>query len=98
MDPIEPSERTEYKLMSYLPSSNSYRSADGCVLAREENSLTPHGNPMGGRWVLRSSDGALVDFDRYRNDLAERNHLDLEPAAAACRQRLVEMLAADPGK
>ena len=37
-----------------------------------ENGETPNGNKMNNRWVLRTKDGELLDFDTYRNDLAER--------------------------
>lgn len=64
-------------VMTYEPASERYQSADGCTLARESDSLTPNGNPMNGRWAFRDQGGNLVDFDRYRNDLAERNDLKL---------------------
>lgn len=50
---------------------------EGGLRMEREHGLTPNGNPMGGRWVLRDKDGKLVDFDQYRNDLAERNDLDI---------------------
>lgn len=59
-------------------SDDEYRSADGSSL-RREHGLTPNGNPMNGRWVLRSGPGGMVDFDRYRNDIAERHGLKLVP-------------------
>lgn len=43
--------------------------------ARREHGLTPNGNPVNGRWVLRDAKGAWVDFDKYRHDLWERNGL-----------------------
>lgn len=46
-----------------------YTSEDGHVMKREEG-LTPNGNPINGRWVLRSPDGSWVDVDTYRIDLA----------------------------
>lgn len=51
-----------------------FRSEDGRTMQREMG-LTPNGNPLNGRWVLRSADGEFLDFDRYRHDLAERNDL-----------------------
>lgn len=51
-----------------------YEGEDGCVMAREYGK-TPNGNNMNGRWVLREAQGAMVDFDQYSNDLAERNNL-----------------------
>lgn len=49
----------------------------GHVIAREYHTETPNGNPMNGRWVLRDADGTLIDFDKYRSDLAERNNIQL---------------------
>jgi len=43
--------------------------------ARRENGLTPNGNPIADRWVLRSESGVFLDFDQYRHDLFERNGL-----------------------
>lgn len=51
----------------------SYRSDNGFTMAREVATLTPNGNPMAGRWVLRDPSGSFVDFDQYRHDLIERN-------------------------
>ena len=51
-----------------------YEFDNGSTLQRE-NGKTPNGNKMGGKWVLRDNTGALVDFDTYRNDVAERNGL-----------------------
>lgn len=39
--------------------------------------MTPDGNAMNGRWGLFDTNGQLIDFDQYRNDLAERNNLIL---------------------
>ena len=49
----------------------------GCGLSmqREESGLTPQGNPVGGRWVLRSGDGDWIDHDQDRADLAQRHGL-----------------------
>lgn len=43
---------------------------------QREYGQTPHGNPMNGRWVLRR-DGEMIDFDKYFNDLTERNDLKI---------------------
>lgn len=51
-----------------------YRSTSG-LTARREYGVTPNGNPVGGRWVLRDAAGGWVDFDQYRHDLWERNGL-----------------------
>lgn len=64
-------------VLRYDDKRKSYASPVGLSVAREHDSLTPNGNPMAGRWVLRDGAGALVDFDQYRNDLAERNDLRL---------------------
>lgn len=45
-------------------------------IEREYETLTPRGNLMNGRWVLRIA-GELVDFDYYRNDLVERHGFDI---------------------
>lgn len=64
-------------VLTYDAQQKAYRGADGCSLAREMDTLTPNGNPMNGRWVLRDAAGALLDFDQFRNDLAEHNNLQL---------------------
>jgi len=51
-----------------------YRSATGFT-ARREDGLTPNGNPVGQRWVLRDASGAWVDFHQYRHDLFAHNGL-----------------------
>lgn len=40
---------------------------------RREYCLTPNGNEMNGRWVLRDITGKMIDFDQYRSNLTERN-------------------------
>lgn len=52
---------------------DSYRASSGFTMTRELRTLTPNGNPVGGRWVLRDPSGTFVDFDQYRHDLIERN-------------------------
>lgn len=47
---------------------------------RREYGLTPNGNPMNGRWVLRDDSGKMIDFDKYRNDLAAHYRLNLDNA------------------
>lgn len=69
-------------VMTWLEKAKQFQSEDGKTLKREDGT-TPNGNPMGGRWVLRDAVGALVDFDQYRNDLAERYHLGLRGTASA---------------
>ena len=50
-----------------------YRSDTGYTMQREDG-LTPNGNQLNQRWVLRDPAGRFVDFDKYRSDLAERNN------------------------
>ena len=49
-----------------------YQSGVGHV-ARREDGLTPNGNPIGLRWVLRDAAGRWVDFNQYRHDLFEQH-------------------------
>lgn len=65
-------------LLKYDQTTNMYRSESGVSVGREHDTLTPNGNRMNGRWVLRGSDGAMIDFDQNRNDLSERCHLVLD--------------------
>lgn len=58
-------------------SPDRYESASGFVASREQG-MTPAGNPIGGRWVLRNKDGTYVDVNQYRHDLFE--HHDLKTA------------------
>ena len=55
-----------------------YHFENGLTMARESGTLTPNGNDVAGRWVLRNGTGEWVDYDRYRNDLAERHDLELQ--------------------
>lgn len=64
-------------ILHYNAERDSYASVEGLSVAREHDTLTPNGNPMSGRWVLRDAAGTLLDFNRYRNDLAEHNGLKL---------------------
>ncbi len=50
---------------------------NGYCMKREIETLTPGGNKMAGRWVLRDSNGEFLDYHQYSNDLAERHDLDL---------------------
>ena len=51
-----------------------YQSSNG-FSARREEGLTPAGNPVGLRWVLRDEAGRWVDFNQYRHDLFEHHGL-----------------------
>lgn len=53
-------------------SEDNYVGDDGFRMQREYG-LTPIGNSIGGRWVLRGPDAQWIDVDRYRLDLLERN-------------------------
>lgn len=55
--------------------ANRYETFTGLILQREQDSLTPNGNPMDGRWVLRGPTGVLIDFAPSLNDIAERNNI-----------------------
>lgn len=57
-------------------SDQEYQSDCGKTLRREDG-LTPNGNPINGKWVLRNEDGVFVDFDQYRHDLASHHGLNL---------------------
>jgi hypothetical protein len=58
-----------------------YISDDHSVLIQREDGLTPFGNPMNMRWVMREHKdtgwrlGKMIDFDKYRHDLFERNNI-----------------------
>lgn len=75
-------------------SDNEYRSDIGLLLKREYGK-TPNGNEVNGRWVLRSSDGEWIDMDKYSNDLADRNNLDLYTAQKEENQMNSQDLSAD---
>lgn len=51
-----------------------FRALDGSSLSREYGN-SPNGNPFDGKWVYRDNKGNVVDHDRYRNDIIERNYL-----------------------
>lgn len=54
-----------------------YTGPDNQTIGREYGK-TPNGNGLNGAWVLRGGNGEWLDFDRYINDLAERNDIKLE--------------------
>lgn len=54
-----------------------YQASNG-FSARREDGLTPNGNPVAKRWVLRDQAGTWVDMSQYRHDLFE--HHDLRTA------------------
>lgn len=61
---------------TFHPLGTDTYTSDGWLMRREYGN-TPNGNPVDGRWVLRNERGEWVDFDKYRNDLAERNNIVL---------------------
>ena len=63
--------------MTTLTQKNEYLyEGDGMTMKRECGK-TPNDNPMYGRWVLRDSNGIMIDFNSYRHDLAEQYDLTL---------------------
>lgn len=67
MNTLRPVEKKYYGYSEHF-----YVSDDGYVV-RREHGKTPNGNELGGRWVLREITGRFIDYDQYRNDLAERH-------------------------
>lgn len=57
-------------------SDTLYTSKSGHRMEREVGTL-PNGEHNPGFWVLRSPDGAMIDYDQYRYDLAARQNLRL---------------------
>jgi hypothetical protein len=53
-------------------SEDNYVSECGFRMQREYG-LTPNGNSIAGRWVLRGPDAEWLDVDQYRHDLMERH-------------------------
>jgi hypothetical protein len=47
--------------------------SDGGFRMQREHGLTPQGNPVAGRWVLRGPEGEWIDHDQYRHDLLPRH-------------------------
>lgn len=70
------------KELNYDKAADRYTGA-GLTLAREKDSSTPNGNRMSGRWALRDAQGALLDFDSNRSDLAERQGIKLKSYPAS---------------
>jgi len=66
--------KSEKRIMVFA--NNAFRSEDGWTMAREYGN-TENGNAINGRWVLRNETGAVVDIDKYRNDLEGRYGLKL---------------------
>ena len=62
----------------YETSEIAYVADDGFYMGRLISGCTPNGNKLNGKWVLISPESEIVDFDKYRHDLAERNGYRLE--------------------
>lgn len=61
----------------YANGDESYVAFDAFTTMRRcKNIRTPNGNSLDGRWGLFHN-GNLIDWDQYRNDLAERHGLKL---------------------
>jgi hypothetical protein len=52
-------------------SEDNYIGDDDYRMQREYG-LTPNGNSIGGRWVLRGPEAEWIDCDQYRHDLLAR--------------------------
>lgn len=65
------------KAYAHKLDDGTYSISNGGTIKREYETLTPNGNKLGGRWVYRNANGDLVDFDKYINDLAERQIINL---------------------
>lgn len=63
-----------YSVEAICKRSERYQLSEGHSAQREVG-LTPNGNPLSGRWVLRNGNGDYVDMDAYRHDLFERHEL-----------------------
>lgn len=50
-----------------------YRSEDGHRLRRENRAVSPNGNRLHLKWVLRDKDMRYVDHDTYRHDIMARH-------------------------
>jgi hypothetical protein len=53
-------------------SEDNYIGDDDYRMQREYG-LTPNGNSIGGRWVLRGPEAEWIDCDQYRHDLLARH-------------------------
>jgi len=61
----------------YANGKEVYTSFDSSIVMRRvKNIITPNGTKYDGQWGLFHS-GELCDWDRYPNDLAERNEMKL---------------------
>ena len=65
------------KINTASKTNDVYTFTDDSTMQREQDTLTPNGCKMNGRWVYRDSGNNMLGFDKYSNDLAERFSLDL---------------------
>lgn len=76
-EPLKATCRSEFKIKAIKDEDDLYEFDNGFSMKREYETLTPSGCKMHGRWVLRDCNGAMVEFDKYSNDIASRHSLDL---------------------
>jgi hypothetical protein len=62
--------------MVEIVNDHKYQDDAGRTMTREYG-LTPNGNQLNGRWVLRDQKGQWIDMDKYRFDLSERHDIQL---------------------
>lgn len=58
-------------------SEDNYTCDAGYHMQREYG-LTPSGNSIGGRWVLRGPESEWIDYDQYRHDLMARHGFEVD--------------------
>jgi hypothetical protein len=66
----------KHKMKRVYPIGPEEYQGAGLVIKREEG-LTPNGNQIGNRWVLRDEAGEWIDCDQYRYDLMARNDISM---------------------
>lgn len=69
--PVRPRPLTMARKMRQTSEDNYI--GDGDYRMQREYGLTPNGNSIGGRWVLRGPDAEWIDCDQYRHDLLARH-------------------------
>jgi hypothetical protein len=55
-----------------------YHFTNGYTMEREYGTAAPNGCVNHGSWVLRDKDGLYIDRSANRNDVIERNNIDVE--------------------
>lgn len=71
-NPLDHAGTYDHRMVEVAPAV--YQSSSGFT-AQREGGLTPNGNPVAKRWVLRDPAGAWVDVHQFRLDLFERHGL-----------------------